>query len=129
MLTPSAELAQMGFAGFVIYAAVILSFLGGVRWGLELARAPDAPSPARLVYSVSPSVAGWILATFALTSAQLHGAAGMFAGLFALQYMWDRFSHRDANAPDWYPLLRQVLTGGVMLACLALILAKAIGRI
>ena len=56
------------------------------------------------------------------------GAASAFAGLFAAQYLWD---HRSANAgaPDWYPLLRRVLTGGAMIACLLLPLADVLGRI
>ena len=34
----------------------------------------------------------------------------------------------DVGAPAWYPLLRQVLTGGVMIACLLLPLASALRR-
>ena len=54
-------------------------------------------------------------------------ASSAFAGLFAAQYVWDHRS-ADAGAPSWYPLLRQVLTGGVMIACLLLPLAGALRR-
>ena len=42
MLSPEPATAHAALVGFAIYAAVMLSFLGGVRWGLEIARAPDA---------------------------------------------------------------------------------------
>lgn len=128
-LAPDPRAASFGIAGFSVYAAVILSFLGGVRWGLEMARAPNAPSPARLLYSVGPSIAGWGLALWAIFIPGQQGAASAFAGLFAVQYIWDRSSARDGFAPAWYPPLREVLTGGVMLACITVIGASVLGRI
>jgi uncharacterized membrane protein HdeD (DUF308 family) len=128
MLTADAGIANLGHLAFVIYAAAILSFLGGVRFGLELAHSPDNPRPLTLVYAVLPAIAGWALALFSVTTDALHGVASAFAGLFAAQYVWDRTSANDGSAPKWYPLLRQVLTGGVMLACLALPIAGLIGR-
>lgn len=115
--------AAFAFSSFVIYAAVILSFLGGVRWGLEIARAPQAPSSLRLIFSVLPSLGGWGLALWSLSQPERHGAAAAFAGLFAAQYAWDRASGPEGLAPAWYPLLRQILTGGVMLACVMLMAA------
>jgi hypothetical protein len=127
-LTEDAGLSRLGFTAFSIYAAAILSFLGGVRWGAEMLRAPDRPSAARLVFSVLPAIAGWALALYAITGPHALGAAAAFAGLFALQYVWDLRAARDAAAPAWYPLLRQILTGGVMLACLLLPIADLLHR-
>ncbi len=129
MFAPDGEIARLAFAAFALYAASILSFLGGVRWGLEMVRAPDAPSAARLAYSVLPALAGWALAFVVIDQPALRGAAGIFAGLFAAQYAWDKTSAADAGAPAWYPALREVLTGGVMLACLLVIIARSTGRI
>jgi hypothetical protein len=124
MLARDSVVANFAFVAFAIYAAAILSFLGGVRWGLEIARAPQAPSTARLIYSVLPSLAGWITAAIAVIAPQTHWIAGLLAGLFAIQFIWDRAAARDAGAPNWYPPLREVLTSGVIVACLALPIAR-----
>lgn len=119
--------AHLGAVSFSIYAAVLLSFLGGIRCGMELMRAPDTPDALRLTFSALPALAGWALALFVIAMPGAIGAASAFAGLFAAQYIWDHRS-TDASAPAWYPLLRRVLTGGVMIACLLLPLASALAR-
>ncbi|HWA01686.1 MAG TPA: DUF3429 domain-containing protein [Caulobacterales bacterium] len=120
--------AHVGALSFSIYAACLLSFLGGIRCGVELMREPMAPNSLRLLFSALPALSGWALALFIVLVPNATGAAAAFAGLFAAQYVWD---HRSggAGAPAWYPLLRQVLTGGVMIACLLLPLASALHRI
>ena len=69
-----------------------------------------------------PSVSASVLTPGAL------GGAAIFAGLFALQAIWDHRSAADAGAPEWYPLLRQVLTGGAMIVCLLIPLATVLRR-
>ncbi len=126
------HLTSVGLMSFAVYAAVILSFLGGARWGLELARAPHAPSTWRLVFSVLPSIAGWALAVAVLARGLVGlgttGLAGGFAALFAAQYVWDRAAPTVSAAPNWYPRLRQILTLGVILACVILPFAQVLGR-
>jgi hypothetical protein len=121
------DTARLGALSFSIYAAALLSFLGGVRCGVELARAPDAPDPWRLAISALPVLSGWLLALFVVIVPAGLAAAAAFAGLFAAQYAWD---HRSASvgAPAWYPLLRQVLTGGAMIVCLLIPLASVLRR-
>ncbi|MBI3439561.1 MAG: DUF3429 domain-containing protein, partial [Proteobacteria bacterium] len=86
------ETARLGGLSFSIYAAVLLSFLGGVRCGFELMRDPYSPNPARLAFSALPALAGWALALFVVVVPGVLGAASMFAGLFAAQYVWDHRS-------------------------------------
>lgn len=121
------ETARLGALSFAIYAAVLLSFHGGIRCGIEIARAPDYPDPWRLAFSALPALAGWLLALFVMVVPAALAAASIFAGLFAAQYVWD---HRSAatGAPIWYPLLRQVLTGGTMIICLLIPLASVLQR-
>jgi hypothetical protein len=128
-LSPHADTAHLAAISFSIYAAALLSFLGGVRCGFELMRAPEDPNPLRLLFSALPSLAGWPLALFVTVVPAVVGAASIFAGLFAAQYIWDHRSAADAGAPPWYPLLRQVLTGGAMIVCLLIPLATALRRI
>jgi hypothetical protein len=127
-LSAHASTARLGAIAFSLYAAVLLSFLGGVRCGFEIMRAPQAPNGVRLFFSALPGLAGWVLAVFVVYITPALGAAAVFAGLFALQAIWDYRSARDAGAPAWYPVLRQVLTGGAMIICLLIPLATAMHR-
>lgn len=120
--------ARLGVLAFSLYGAVLLSFLGGVRCGFELMRAPQQPSALRLFFSALPGLGGWALTLFMLAYPVALGAAACFSGLFAAQYVWDHRSARDASAPEWYPLLRQVLTGGAMVICMIIPLATALRR-
>lgn len=127
-LSPHESTARLGAVAFSLYAAVLLSFLGGVRCGFELMRAPHAPSSLRLLFSALPALGGWALAVLVVYVAPLLGAAAAFAGLFAVQFVWDQTSARDAAAPAWYPILRQVLTGGAMIVCMLIPLATMLRR-
>ncbi len=120
--------AYLGALSFSIYAATLLSFLGGVRCGFELMRAPQSPNGLRLLFSALPALAGWALALFVVIVPAALGAASAFAGIFAAQYVWDHRSAADAGAPEWYPLLRGVLTGGAMIVCLLIPLATVLQR-
>ena len=123
------ETAHLAGLSFSIYAASLLAFLGGVRCGFELMRDPHAPNPRRLLFSAAPALSGWALALFVVAEPGALGAASIFAGLFAAQAVWDHRSAADAGAPAWYPLLRQVLTGGAMIICILIPLATALRRI
>jgi hypothetical protein len=91
------------------YGAVILSFLGGVRWGLAL---PDGERlPARLTLSVLPALAGWV----ALLLPQRMGLILLAVG-FALMLFADQ---RFPLAPAWYRRLRVPLSAGAV-SCLLL---------
>ena len=128
-LSQHAETARIGALSFSVYAAVLLSFLGGIRCGFELMREPARPNPVRLLYSAVPALTGWSLALFVVIDPVVLGASAIFAGLFAAQAMWDQRSAIDAGAPAWYPILRSVLTGGAMIICLLIPLATALHRI
>lgn len=122
------DTARIGVLAFSLYATALLSFLGGVRCGFELTRAPARPDGLRLVFSALPALSGWALALFVVLVPAALGASSAFAGLFAAQYVWDHRSAADAGAPEWYPLLRRVLTGGAMIVCLLIPLATALRR-
>lgn len=108
------------------YGAVILSFLGGIHWGLAVAgpavadghqAAGDRATFRRLGGSVVPSLIGWG-ALFLPTPAGLIVLAAAFAGML----LFDCRASRKAHAPDWYPALRWPLTITVVLS-----LAAAVG--
>ena len=118
--SPAAELAF-----FTIYGALILSFLGGVRWGRALA--PDHPSGTDVWL---PALLPTCLGIIALLA---HWAAGPIAGIglivagLAAHLAWDRQALRAGELPDWYGRLRMILSLGAILAglaCLGLVIAQ-----
>lgn len=104
------------------YAAVILSFLGGVRWGVCL-RDPEALSRVGpLTLSIMPSIVAWV----AVLMAPRLGLLTLIVGL-AAQYLLDRFATRRSQLPDWYGRLRTLLSIGAI-ASLILALVGATMR-
>jgi hypothetical protein len=74
------------------YSAVILSFLGGIRWGLAIAE--PSPSSGTLALSVSPALAGWAILPPAIVLMPSPLWFLVYAGLFGLQFIWDINSAR-----------------------------------
>jgi hypothetical protein len=100
----------------VAYGATILSFLGGIHWGLAIAPhngAVRAKLSARLILSVIPSLAAWAALLVADTT-------GLFILALAVAAMlWvDIRATRAGEAPPWYPNLRIPLTCIVVAALL-----------
>ncbi len=102
-----------------VYAAVILSFLGGAHWGRELA----AARPAALAAAVSPSVAGWFAVVIALPplSQPLVGLVLLMLGFLAF-LAYDLAATRAGFWPPWYGRVRLALSLGAVAS-----LAVAVG--
>ncbi len=95
-------------AGIVLaYGTLILSFLGGARWGLAVAR----PDPGFWIISLTmlPTLAALAL----LMSPGLSVSARLIvlAGLLMLQLATDT---RGSGLPIWYPRFRLLLTLGAV---------------
>ena len=88
---------------FKTWSAIILSFLGGIRWGMALRE--TQVSVSRLVFSVAGAIAGWI-------SLFLPDALCLMVLLVAYcgQGAWDSFSIHAGQAPAWFARLRITLT-------------------
>ncbi|MGL4404916.1 MAG: DUF3429 domain-containing protein [Notoacmeibacter sp.] len=87
----------------VAYGAVILSFLGGIRWG----NAINQGKSAILFLSVVPSLAGFL----ALLTNNFIGTIILIAG-FTAQAIWDFLA--QANLPNWFIRLRLVISAIVI---------------
>lgn len=85
------------------YGATILSFLGGIHWGMAIssALADTTKLAARLTLSVVPSLVGWI-------ALLVGGKAGLvlLAIAVAAMLLVDLRASRLGEAPAWYPRLR-----------------------
>ncbi len=101
----------------VAYTAVILSFLGGARWGAEMmTEVFTGPRWRVLVLSVAGSLIGWGLVIAKVIGPiwpEIHlvGAAAL-----AAHWAWDVAEGR--SLPRWYGGLRSLATAGAVLALL-----------
>lgn len=90
----------------VAYGATILSFLGGVHWGLSMTTlTPLQYTAERYMWSVMPCLAAF--PTLAMPTAQ---GAGIQAALLALVYATDRSWATRGALPPWYMSLRAPLS-------------------
>ena len=113
--------ASIALEALRAYGAVILSFLGGIIWGLGIAGfggAAAKPREAlRLTVSILPSLFAWL-------ALMLPDQSGLWllASCFLLVLAADLIMSKGGLAPRWYPILRWRLTA---IAFLCLVLAGA----
>lgn len=98
------------------YGAIILSFLGGIQWGMAI-QDGGAPNTGRhvLPLSVLPSLGGWA----ALLLLPHHTGLLVLAAGYLLVLAMDIRLSSKGHAPEWYPRLRWPLTL-VVASCLAI---------
>jgi hypothetical protein len=107
----SFDLSALAATALLTYAAVIVSFLGGIHWGLAM-RQTHAPR-GWLIWGVLPSLLAW--AGLLLNSAW--GLLLMAASLI-LCYVVDCQIYRPLQLGRWL-ILRGLLTFVAVLSCLA----------
>jgi len=112
------EPSSLAFA-LVAYGAVILSFTGGIRWGIAVTAEEQEPAAREYVISVVPSLLGWSVLLLP-SDWQL----GTLATLIILVGLFDYGMVCREVAPEWFGRLRLILTGG---AGVALIIAAIAG--
>jgi hypothetical protein len=91
------------------YAACILSFMGGVQWGILLPRDEGHAPFSRYLISVLPA----LLAVLCLLMPNRPGVMGLIIGFLAL-LAYDISTTRQGLAPQWYASLRVQLTIAVV---------------
>lgn len=91
------------------YAAVILSFMGAIHWGLAMSQLGDV-AKIQLGLSVLPALLGWL----ALLIPVLHGY-GLLVLCFTALYAADKLAADKGLVPGWYLSMRAVLTTIVVL--------------
>ena len=101
------------------WSAMVLSFLGGVRWGMETNRA--TPRWQRMAVSVLSAVIAWILILSRREIADRWVLIGTIAAFLA-QWLFD---HQTPDTPSRYPKLSTAVTGAACV-CLAFCLDVAI---
>ena len=100
------------------YGAVILSFLGGVRWGREIAREGPVPGRGPLLLSTVPCVLAWLALLLPGPAHPLLALLLAFVVVGVLDVQEEELA--------WYSRLRLALTAIVGLCLLAALLAVAL---
>lgn len=93
---------MLAASALLTYGAVIVSFLGGIHWGLAMRG--GSPANARLVWGVTPSLLGWL----AILLDAPWGHVVLTLSLLAC-FAVDRVVYRAMGLAAWLPL-RAVLT-------------------
>jgi len=108
---------QLAVVSLLAYGGAILSFLGGIHWGLASTLGASAVG-RRLAWSVLPSL--WAALAMALGWV-LQPRVGLVLLALGLAAWWALEAYRLPSAPlaPWYARLRRHLTAGAVL-CLSL---------
>ena len=109
---------EAGLRLAIIYGAIILSFLGGIRWGTAIGPYDSGRQTMEFSASVLGSLAG--LAAAFLPS--IPALALLIAG-FLMQGLWDVMSVDSGRLPNWFGRLRMILTAGAVISLIAALLA------
>jgi len=100
------------------YGALILAFLGGVRWGIRLQG--GAGSDLIFVIGIFGSVLGFLTLLMPYTIALAVLTVG-----FGAQGAWDTWSGFRGGVPPLYARMRSTMTLLVCLTLLAILIARA----
>ncbi len=128
--------ADRALLALVEYAAIILSFLGAVHWGLALAGAGVAArgglersgtERARLALGVLPALIGWAALLVSVAAAPAIALALLIAGFLATTAVEARAA-ADGLVPSGYMRMRWGLTL-VVVVVLALVLLSRVSGI
>ena len=109
-LLPAAPPHDLPLRALLAYGAVILSFLGGIRWGLAIATTDPADLFGPLFLSIAPALLGWIALLVPSSTGLVLLALGFAAILIADLWL--------STAPHWYRSLRLPLSVGAIVALL-----------
>jgi hypothetical protein len=101
---------MLAASALLTYAALIVSFLGGIHWGLTMR--DGQPHKLLLMWGVVPSILGW----FAVLLDSPWGLLLMVISLLAC-YLVDRMVYRHLGLSNWLGL-RSLLTAVAVICCL-----------
>jgi len=103
----SEELVLLAFQAFILYSLAILSFMGGVHWGLALII--GTRQSTRLLISVVPVIVAWIC----LIALPAPLTLAVLGGGFIAQWFIDRPILAELPIPSWYLEMRPRLAYAV----------------
>lgn len=113
VLLPPGDWHTLAGKVLVTYGAVILSFLGGIVWGLTLRQTSLTGQQAgrEFVYSVCPSLFGWVALLL-----PARAGFGLLAACVCAAFVHDALMARQHALPRWFLALRLQLSLGAVSA-------------
>lgn len=121
LAVPDAGTRDLAGRALLGYGAVILSFLGGVHWGLVLRGAAPQRAGGLLAAGVVPSLVGWVALLLPFEQA----AAVLVAG-FGLFWLYEHRVLGPTVLPPDFLALRRWLTLGVVASMGLALMAPAL---
>lgn len=120
-MSDAAQVRVPAIAALVTYSAVILSFLGGIEWGLALGEGSgnETTRVAALGLSAVPSLAGWAVLWLPSPTWQVGTALGIFIAVWGA----DQWMASRGLLPTWFIDLRTAITA-LVASVLAIALFK-----
>jgi len=117
---------DIGFAAFValatsVYGALVLSFLGGIRWGMAMGPLYGSERNQGFLLSALPPAAAWV----ALMLPHYQQIAVLIAA-FLLQAWLDVRAVGEGRAPVWFAPLRIRLTAAAVVALLVTLVVEVV---
>lgn len=112
---------EKGLKLAISYGAIILSFLGGIRWGTAIGPYDTQRQSREMATGVLGSLAG--LAAVFLPP--IPALTLLIAG-FLMQGLWDVTSVEAGRLPTWFGKLRMILTAGAVVSLVATLLAAVV---
>jgi hypothetical protein len=105
---------QLALQALTTYAAVIVSFLGGIQWGVALATNEQQPQTARSLWllSVVPSLLAWAMLFLP------NGSSRVIVAIFLVGFVWvvDALLHLQQVIPSWFFRLRSIVSAVVLIS-------------
>lgn len=122
---PEPGLSGQAAMALLVYGALILSFLGGVRWGAEINAQGSGgiPRTPLLALSVLGALAAWALVVIALATGITWPVLAGLAAAHLVHGVWDA---DGAGLPLWFRRLRIIAATGAVLSLLAAAAAYAL---
>lgn len=121
--------ADIGARSLMVYAAVSVSFLGGTRWGLAIANAPDAPDARALTAAALPALLAWVAVLVALPPIDLIPLAFPIAAVALVGlWWWDTRAITAGRWPAWYRPLRALMSVTAVASIIAASAGLAMAR-
>lgn len=110
-------LRPLAAQGITTYAAIIVSFLGGIQWGLGIATYEQQPQTARSLFTLSvvPSLLAWAMLFLPQSTSRI------VVAIFLVGFVWiiDSLLHLQKVIPPWFFKLRCIVSGVVIVSLIA----------
>jgi hypothetical protein len=106
------EFRPLALQALTTYAAIIVSFLGGIQWGIGVATLEDQPQTARSLFllSVVPSLMAWSMLFLPPSGSRV------IVAVFLVGFVWviDALLHVQQVIPAWFFRLRSIVSCAVL---------------